>query len=167
MPRFPRRGLVAIFSTAIGLAFVFSFKTPDAPPVARSNPGTGATTPNGGTGTRSSSATSRSTAPGSAGSGTATAGRLRDGTVTGQLIDMRYGPVQVEVTIAGGRITDVTALQLPEGGRSGRISSFAEPNLRSEVLTAQSATIDIVSGATYTSDAYAQSLQSALDQARG
>jgi uncharacterized protein with FMN-binding domain len=167
MPRFPRRGLVAIFSTAVGLAFVFSFKTPDAPPVVRSNPGTGATTPNGGSGTRVSSSPPRPTAPGAGASGTTIAGSLRDGTVTGQLIDMRYGPVQVQVTIAGGRITDVTALELPAGGRSGRISSFAEPNLRSEVLTAQSANIDIVSGATYTSDAYAQSLQSALDQARG
>jgi uncharacterized protein with FMN-binding domain len=165
MPRFPRRGLVAIFATALGLAFVFSFKTPDAPPVVRTNPGTGGTTPSGpGAGSRS---TPRPAAPGSGGSETTTTGHFRDGTVAGPVIDMRYGPVQVQVTIAGGRITDVTALELPAGGRSGRISSFAEPNLRSEALTAQSATIDIVSGATYTSDAYAQSLQSALDQARG
>lgn len=166
MPRFPRRALAAVFSTAVGLAFIFSFKTPDAPRIVRSDPGTTITADPPGTGSRGSSATPRPTATGLVGSGTGT-GRLRDGTVTGQLVDMRFGPVQVQVTIAGGRITDVTALALPDGGRSGRISSYAAPALRNEVLSAQSASIDIVSGATYTSAAYAQSLQSALDHARG
>ncbi len=70
------------------------------------------------------------------------------------------------MTIAGGKIADITALQLPfDRQRSAEISQIVEPMLRSEALTAQSAQIDLVSGATYTSDAYAQSLQSALDQA--
>lgn len=167
MPRFPRRGLVAIVSTTIGLAFVFSFKTPDATTIVPSD-GTS-------TGARIADPTVRPGAtavPGATpAAGTtaapAQAGTLTDGTVTGQLEETRFGPVQVQVTISGGRITEVTALQLPSGGRSGRISSFAEPALRSEALSAQSANIDIVSGATYTSDAYAASLQSALDQARG
>jgi uncharacterized protein with FMN-binding domain len=78
----------------------------------------------------------------------------------------RFGPVQVQVTIAGGKITDVTALQLPfDHPRSAEISGIVEPMLRSEALAAQSAQIDLISGATYTSDAYAQSLQAALDQA--
>ena len=162
MPRFPTRALAAIFSTAVGLAFVFSFKTPDAPAIVRSNPGASsdarATARPRPTGTVSG---------GSGGSRTPATGALRDGTVTGQLEDMRFGPVQVQVTISSGQITDVTALELPTGGRSGRISSFAEPALRSEVLSAQSASVDIVSGATYTSEAYMQSLQSALDQLRG
>ena len=165
MPRFPTRALAAIFSTAVGLAFVFSFKTPDAPPIARPNPGTSS----------DARATARPRATGTVpggtggtgGSRTPATGALRDGTVTGQLEDMRFGPVQVQVTISGGQITDVTALELPTGGRSGRISSFAEPALRSEVLSAQTASVDIVSGATYTSEAYMQSLQSALDQLRG
>jgi uncharacterized protein with FMN-binding domain len=169
---FPKRAVAAIFSTAVGLAFVFSFRTPDAPVAVRpSGQGSGSSNtssplPGTGSGTRGTSATPRPTASGSGGSG-ATTDPLRDGTVTGPVMDMRFGPVQVQVTIAGGRITDVTALELPTGGRSGRISSFVEPRLRSEVLTAQSANIDIVSGATYTSSAYAASLQSALDQARG
>ncbi len=71
----------------------------------------------------------------------------------------------MQVTISNGQITSVSALQLPTGGRSGQISNYVEPILSSEALTAQSANIDIVSGATYTSEAYAQSLQSALDQA--
>jgi uncharacterized protein with FMN-binding domain len=91
---------------------------------------------------------------------------LANGTDTGSVVQTRFGPVQVQVTIAGGRITDVTALQLPnDRQRSAEISQIAEPMLRSEALTAQSAQIDLISGATYTSDAYAQSLQSALDQA--
>ncbi|MDP9483029.1 MAG: FMN-binding protein, partial [Chloroflexota bacterium] len=74
--------------------------------------------------------------------------------------------VQVQVTIANGQVADVIALQLPaDRSRSAQISQYAEPILRSEALQAQNAQIDLVSGATYTSDAYAQSLQGALDQA--
>ena len=68
------------------------------------------------------------------------------------------------MTISGTRITDVTSMSLPEGGRSGDISKYAAPQLRREALTAQSAHIDSVSGASYTSAGYAMSLQSALDQ---
>lgn len=71
--------------------------------------------------------------------------------------------MEVQVTISGGRITAVDATALPTGGRSGRISDAVAPVLASETLTAQSASID--SGATYTSEAYAQSLQAALDKA--
>ena len=64
-----------------------------------------------------------------------------------------------------GKITEVAALQLPTDGRSGRISQEVEPILHDEALQAQNAQIDLVSGATYTSQGYAQSLQAALDQA--
>lgn len=77
-----------------------------------------------------------------------------------------FGDVQVQLVISGGRVTDVRAVQMPTHARSGSISSSAEPQLRSEVLQAQSAQIDTVSGATYTSEAYARSVQAALDQAR-
>jgi uncharacterized protein with FMN-binding domain len=87
------------------------------------------------------------------------------GAVTGQAIQMPYGVVQVKVTISSGKITDVTVLQAPQGGRSGQIAQYATPQLRSEVLAAQSANVDTISGATYTSQSYMQSLQSALDQA--
>jgi len=181
MPSFPRRGLIAIAATTLGLALVLSFKTPDATPVIQPNGTTtgtqlsdpGSTATPGSTAAPGSTATTGSTAaPGASaapGSSVVTvpAGTLKDGTVTGQLEQMRFGPVQVQVTISGGRITDVTAVALPTDGRSGRISSYAEPVLRTEALAAQSATIDVVSGATYTSQAYAASLQSALDQARG
>ena len=80
-------------------------------------------------------------------------------------MDTRYGPVQVELVVADGKISDVVALQLPTGRRSGQISQAAAPILHDEALQAQSASIDLVSGATYTSDAYTQSLQAAIDQA--
>jgi uncharacterized protein with FMN-binding domain len=86
-------------------------------------------------------------------------------TVLGQPEDAMYGTVQVKVTLSGGRITDVQAVQLPSGGRSSEIAAYAAPQLRTEVLSAQSARIDTVSGASYTSEAYARSVQSALDAA--
>ena len=98
--------------------------------------------------------------------------------VTGPSVDMRWGPVQVTVVIkkttttigkkktVAKRITDVTATYPTEKHRSQEINSQAIPYLRQEVLTAQSARINIISEATMTSDAYAQSLQAALDQAK-
>ncbi|KOV65836.1 FMN-binding protein [Streptomyces sp. MMG1121] len=87
-------------------------------------------------------------------------------TVTGDTVQTRWGPVQVRVTIESGRITDVTAVQYPQDNpRDQEINSYALPQLRRETLSAQSAQIDMVSGATYTSTGYRQSLQSALDSA--
>ncbi|MEV0207451.1 FMN-binding protein [Streptomyces sp. NPDC050788] len=89
-------------------------------------------------------------------------------TVTGDSVQTRWGPVQVRITLKSGRLTEVTAVVHPtENPRDQEINSFALPRLRSEALQAQSADIDTVSGATYTSDGYRQSLQSALDSARG
>lgn len=86
--------------------------------------------------------------------------------IDGPAVENRYGPVQVEVTLAGDRIIDVQALQLPsDRAKSQQISDVAGPRLRQEVLVAQSAQVHTVSGATYTSIGYQQSLQAALDQA--
>ena len=88
-------------------------------------------------------------------------------TVTGDAVSTRYGPVQVKVTISGGKIADVQAVQLPSSDpKSSEISSFAVPQLRQSALTKQSANVDAVSGATYTSDGYRTALQSALDKAQ-
>ena len=88
-------------------------------------------------------------------------------TVTGDAISTRYGPVQLKVTISRGKITDVQAVQLPSNDpKSSEISSFAVPQLRQSALTKQSASIDAVSGATYTSEGYKSALQAALDRAR-
>jgi len=78
----------------------------------------------------------------------------------------RWPPSLVRVTLQGDRIVDVTAVQLPnDRSRSREISNYAAPRLRAEALQAQSAQIDTVSGATYTSRGYARSLQAALDSA--
>ena len=88
------------------------------------------------------------------------------GTVVGATSSTKYGPVQVEAVYSGGRITNVIAMQLPSGdSKSISIAQHAAPILRSEALTAQSAQINTVSGATYTSDGYKASLQSAIDKA--
>jgi len=117
----------------------------------------------GTSGTSGSTATTNDSTTGGATSGSAT---TTDGTYTGSSVSTRYGNVQVSVTVSGGAITDVTALQLTSAeGRSVQISNQAAPILRSEVIAAQSADVANVSGATFTSDAYLSSVQSALDQA--
>ena len=89
-----------------------------------------------------------------------------EGTYAGATVSTRFGDVQVQVTISGGAITDVTPLRLTDhDGRSVSISNRAAPILRDEVLQAQSASVSFVGGATYTSAAYLQSLQAALDSA--
>ena len=103
-----------------------------------------------------------------AGKPSGTAGSAATRTVTGAAANTQYGPMQVQVTLVGQRITKVTVLQQTNvGARSEQIDSTAIPQLTSETLTAQSARIDAVSGASYTSAGYIQSLQSALDKARG
>ncbi len=98
---------------------------------------------------------------------TATGTALKDGTYAGATSNNRWGPVQVQIMVSGGAIADVTALQTPsDQDRSVQINDYATPILRTETLTAQSATIHTVSGATYTSNSYKQSLQSAIDVAR-
>ena len=87
-------------------------------------------------------------------------------TLTGTVANTQHGPMQVQVTLAGTKITKVTVLQrTDDGAESDQIDANAIPRLTSETLAAQSAHIDAVSGASYTSSGYMQSLQSALDQA--
>ena len=86
-------------------------------------------------------------------------------TIDGPDVTTSYGDVQVRITVAGPRIIDVQALRLPnDRSRSARISQVAGPELRQEALQAQSARIDGVSGASYTSEGYIESLQGALDK---
>ena len=86
-------------------------------------------------------------------------------TSTGDIVNTQYGTVQVELTFKGTTITDVKALKLTDqGGRSVQISNYAAPILRNEVLKSQSANVASVSGATYTTDGYLTSVQSAIDK---
>jgi uncharacterized protein with FMN-binding domain len=98
--------------------------------------------------------------------GTGSTSSATAGTVTGPSVDTRWGPVQVEITVAGGRITDVAVVDYPTGSSKDRqINARAIPVLVRETLDAQSANVDMVSGATVTSEGYLQSLQAALDGA--
>ena len=179
----PKRGAIALSLTTVALILLFSFKTPDtgtlsvgrnvalvAPVVTSAPASAGAATAAGGAASppTSNGNSAASPAPAASAAPTAHSGGtpLANGTVAGPVVQTQFGPVQVQVTIANGKITDVTALQLPsDRQRSAYISGIVGPMLQSEALTAQSAQIDLISGATYTSDAYAQSLQAALDQA--
>ena len=160
-----RAGL-AIASLLLGAGLVLGFKAPDdGTTLAVTDGGTGSngsTGTSGGSGARATSGTGSSSAGGSGSTG-ATANGTQ--TVTGTLISTRYGPVEVQVTVVKGKVTAISAVALPSGGRSGMISQYAAPILTQEALTAQSANIDLVSGATYTSLAYEKSLQAALDKA--
>lgn len=96
-----------------------------------------------------------------------TTAQYKDGTYTGSAADAFYGPIQVRVTVSGGKITDVTFLQYPnDRGTSVRINEQAMPMLKQEAIQAQSASVDGVSGATDTSQAFIESLGSALNQAK-
>ncbi|MFN8077696.1 MAG: FMN-binding protein [Kineosporiaceae bacterium] len=119
-----------------------------------------------GTGT-ASDATSGGTSSGDTGGATAAGSGITSGTFTGDAVDTRWGPVQVRITVEGGRITSAEAVTYPnENHRDAEINGYALPLLNQEVVDAQGAQIDAVSGATVTSTGYVQSLQSALDQAR-
>ena len=118
--------------------------------------------------------TSPTTAPGDRSTGTTatstpvTVAAPQSGVFDGAVVNTRYGPVEVQAQITDGALTEIAVVQYPDGDRkSQRINSGALPTLRTEALAAQSANVDTVSGATYTSDGYAQSLQSALDTALG
>jgi uncharacterized protein with FMN-binding domain len=158
----PTRAAVAIVATAIAVVLLFSFKTPaqarpktPAADVSQASP-----TPSASPSVSDSSAPTPTPSP--------TGPTYKDGQYTGQDFPNQFGDTQVKITISGGRITDVQAVQLPfDRPRSAEISQYASPRLHDEVLQAQSAQIDSLSGATYTSDSYAQSVQSALDQAHG
>ena len=140
-----RRSPIVLAATAAGTAGILAFH-PQTPAVQ--------------TATASSTTTTTTTATASTGSSTSVSG-----TATGAAIDTRYGSAQVSVTVKNGKIVKIQALRLQDNDpHSQQISSSAEPILQQEALSKQTAAVDAVSGATYTSASYAQSLQSALDK---
>jgi uncharacterized protein with FMN-binding domain len=152
-----RRITLWLFSTVAALVLLFSYRTSTnsagstatmaaAPVVAPTTPST------------SSAPTTPSTSSAPTATGTKT--------YRGSVAPTQWGDVQVTITVTAGKITDVAVPTYPNGnGRDQEINAYALPTLRQETLTAQSAGIDAVSGATVTSDGYLQSLQSALDAA--
>ncbi|GAA1217303.1 hypothetical protein GCM10009665_03980 [Kitasatospora nipponensis] len=159
-----RRAIVSTAVTAGAVVLLLSLKphggaAAQSAPVISSDTGTTvpATDPGG-----QASASPSSGATATTGTGTGSSTR----TVTGSAVDTRYGPVQVRITLTAGRLTKVDVLQYPaESGRDREINAYALPELNQEAVAAGSASIDAVSGATYTSQGYLRSLQSALDQA--
>ncbi|GHF91489.1 hypothetical protein GCM10018790_80760 [Kitasatospora xanthocidica] len=158
-----RRAVVTSAATAAGVVLLLSLKPHEAAgpvPVIGSGAGSGAAS---GSEAPEPSNTSASPAPSAS---AAPAGAARK--VGGDTVNTRYGPVQVQVTLTGSRITAVDVLKYPASERRDReINTTALPLLNQEAISAQSAAIDVVSGATYTSDGYIRSLQSALDRAKG
>ncbi len=166
-----RKIVVALMGTVSGLIMLFSYHTSlgGGGTVALAPIGTGTSTTTGSSGaTTDGSGSGSSSSTGSGGSSSSGSGSSGSGaaTVTGDTAQTQWGPVQVQITVSSGTITDVTAVQYPSGnGRDQEINSYALPVLAQEAVAAQSANIDHVSGATVTSDGYVQSLQSALDKA--
>ena len=147
-----KRILLSILGTVAGVVALLTFKT-QGHPLATPAGGPPSAALTGGSGPTTSAPPNPSKA------GTSTS-------YVGTAVDTRYGVVQVKVSLAARKITDVSFVQLTAfDGRSQQINSQAAPILLQETLTAQSARIDGVSGASYTSQGYEQSLQSALDRA--
>ncbi|MFF7973168.1 FMN-binding protein [Streptomyces sp. NPDC007905] len=157
-----RRIVLASAATVSGMVLLLSLKPHTSPGIAV---GASSPAPSSSTSAPAESGGSSGSSGGSSGS-SGGSGSSASRTVTGDTIQTRWGPVQVRVTIKSGKLTEVTALNYPQDNpRDQEINGYALPQLRREALTAQSAQIDTVSGATYTSDGYRQSLQSALDSA--
>jgi uncharacterized protein with FMN-binding domain len=154
-----KRALTVLVATGVGVVWLVTYRvTPHDRQVAAAAP-----PPSAGPTETPEPATSPSAVPSPTPSPQGS--RVADGRFTGQAVSTIYGDVQVRVTVTGGRLTDVQALQLPsDRARSAEISQAVEPMLREEAIQAHSAQIDGISGATFTSYAYAQSLESALQQ---
>ncbi|MCU7729186.1 FMN-binding protein [Actinoplanes sp. KI2] len=149
-----RRITLWLFSTVAAVVLLFSYRTSLAGP--SSAPAVASAPLNAGSGGESDD------------DGPATGGASTSGgkTYAGSVAQTRWGPLQVSITVSGGKITDVAVPTYPSNnGRDVEINSQALPILRQETLDRQSADIDAVSGATVTSDGYKESLQSALDAA--
>lgn len=161
-----RRAIVASTATVSGVVLLLGLKSHavdagGSTPISLSG-NTGAT--GSATAPPDPTTSSQPSSPSSSGAGTSSTSSAAE-KITGDAVDTRYGPIQVQVTMSGKKITDIEVLEYPtDSPRDQEINSYALPELNSEAMSAQSAQIDVVSGATYTSDGYMQSLQSALDQ---
>jgi uncharacterized protein with FMN-binding domain len=150
-----RRIVFAMMSTITAVVLLFSYRTSTNSALVAGSP---VVQLPGSPGSASQPRSSSKSGPAASKSSAAT--------YTGDSADTRWGPVQVQISVQGGKITGSQAVQYPQNnGRDAQINGFALPILNQEVVQQQSASIDTVSGATVTSDGYLQSLQSAIDQA--
>lgn len=149
-----RRIITAMLSTITILVLLFSYRTSTDSATVAGSPFVQQPT------------TSGSAQPGTSNNGGSSTSRSSTATFTGDVASTRWGPVQVQITVQGGKITASRAVQYPQNNnRDAMINNYALPILDQEVVRQQSAAIDTISGATVTTDGYLQSLQSAIDQA--
>ena len=171
----PKRGLAALILTLAGLRLIVAY-TPPGGDIGVGDPSTDpsvdpSTIPSG----DPSAGPSASPTPISSATPSPTktpkpskapSGALKDGTYDGEAVNFRYGTAQVEIVVKGGVITDVKALRLPTGGGyTRRVTTFFQTQVPARIIADQGWKISNVGGATYTSRAYSQSLQSAISQA--
>ena len=130
--------------------------------LSQSGSGT-ASSGNGSSGSGSSAGSDGSSDSGDS-SSSASSGELQDGTYTSVASPNAYGEIQLQVTVKGGRITDIATIKMPTHGRSQSVNAQAIPELTDRAISAQSAEIQFVSGATETSTAFVNSLQDAINQ---
>jgi uncharacterized protein with FMN-binding domain len=162
-----KRAILVGTGTVAGVAAILALN-PDPAVQTASAPATSSSTTQGSTSGGSSGSGSSSSGSSSSGSSSSGSSSSSNGTYTGTAVDVGngYGTVRVEVTVKDGRVVDVTALEVPQNDRrSQQISSVAIPYLVQQAVKAQSANIAGVSGASYTSNGFAQSLADALQQA--
>ena len=163
-----KRIVLWVLSTLSTLVVLFGYHTSTSSTMATTSENTISGSLQGVAGTSSTGSTGAAaggSAPPTESTGSSSGGSGAS-TVTGTAAQTRYGPVQVQLEVSGSQITNIAILQYPDSdGRDLQINQYALPKLIQQTLDSQSGSVSMVSGATYTSQGYAQSLQSALDQA--
>lgn len=163
------KSIAALALTGVGSALVIGFRTSDgiAIPTAAGGTGSSGTTTNttSGSGSSVGSGSTSGSGSGSGSGSSATGATYKDGTWTGAAVSEPWGPFQVQVVISNGTITNVSVVESPGDRHSRQINNQAVPMLTQATVADQASSVDMVSGATWTSDSYATSLQSALDKA--
>ncbi len=162
--------LAALALTAAGSALVVGFQVPPtgAATVTDTATTSGSTSSSGSTTTESGSTATESGSTTTESGSTTTAiatSPYADGTYLGAAVNEPWGTFQVQATVSGGQLVDVTIVAAPTDSHSSRINNRAIPTLTSAALASQDAAVDVISGATWTSESYATSLQAALDTA--
>jgi len=153
----PKRGLIALVLTLAGLRLIVAYSPPGGD-IGSVDPSAAPTD--------SPAASSTPTPAKTPKPSKAPTGTLKDGTYDGDAIKFKFGTAQVEIVVSGGVITEVKALKLPTaGGYTKRVTTFFQTNIPARIVADQGWKISNVGGATYTSRAYSQSLQSAINQA--
>jgi uncharacterized protein with FMN-binding domain len=161
-----RRITTWLLSTIATLVLLFSYHTSTSSQTAVTAVAQAPSTAGSSGSTDSGTSTDSGSSSGGSGSSSGSDSSSSATTYTGDAVSTRFGDVQVQITVENGRITKAEVTQVPwSNGRDQEINAYAVPILNSEAVEAQSASIDMVSGATFTSQGYIGSLQSAIDQA--